>query len=179
MKQRENDCLVGMPVGPGAPGNEKAMLRVAVVARSRQAKTGMTLIEVVAALALAGSLLTVTIVGSTRHLRQMKAAERKSQATKRLDRFLSAWSFANFRLANAANAAEQAGLEMTNSELSDFPDKTNNGQQKQERFVVSLHRAGHVDLGDALKVRVEVSCVSNSRMCDNVAWAEVLVADEQ
>ena len=36
MKQRENDCLAGMPLGPGAPGNEKAMLRVAVVARNRQ-----------------------------------------------------------------------------------------------------------------------------------------------
>ncbi|MEO1619007.1 MAG: hypothetical protein AAFV88_24360 [Planctomycetota bacterium] len=62
-----------------------------ILVHSRRRKA-VTLIEVVASIALVGTLFTVVLIGNSRHLRQLKAAGVKHQACEKLDRLLSRWS---------------------------------------------------------------------------------------
>ncbi|TWU62334.1 hypothetical protein V7x_40630 [Crateriforma conspicua] len=77
---------------------------------SSLANEGMTLIEVVAGLALMGTLLTLTLVGGTKCLRQIDAARHKRVAVSHLDGFVAAWSESGFDADGVAEATKRSGL---------------------------------------------------------------------
>lgn len=58
----------------------------------RGSRTGLTLIEVVAGLALMGTLLVAVLLGASSHLRQLRTARQKTSAIESLDRLLPFWS---------------------------------------------------------------------------------------
>ena len=54
-------------------------------------KNGLTLIEVIAAIALLGALLSATLVAVGRHTRQVRQAQDRIEALEAADRLLSGW----------------------------------------------------------------------------------------
>lgn len=58
--------------------------------------SGLTLIEVVVSLALAGTLLASAVLATGRHLQQLNRAEQSRKANVILDQFLSQWSISSF-----------------------------------------------------------------------------------
>lgn len=70
-------------------------------------RSGITLIEVVVGLALMASLLASALLAGSSHLRQMRAAADKRQATELLDRFLSQWSLHDFQHDHAVAASSR------------------------------------------------------------------------
>ena len=58
--------------------------------------SGLALVEVVAGLALMGTLLVVAIIASTGQTRQLRQVARKEAAVQLLDRFLTEWSAEEF-----------------------------------------------------------------------------------
>src|SRR3954467_14361499 len=59
--------------------------------RSRRPRAGMTLLEVVAGLALLASLLGALLMAKVRYARQSAAADRRIQAVAAADALLAAW----------------------------------------------------------------------------------------
>ena len=54
-------------------------------------RAGLTLIEVVAAIAILGSVLVGIVLAKSRHTRQLALAERKQQAVRAADRLITRW----------------------------------------------------------------------------------------
>ena len=81
-------------------------------------QSGLTLIEVVVAIAIAGTLLVSTLAGLAAHQRQVRSAERKAIALDAVDRFLSIWSASGFRDASIRKAATKARVRLA----TDFAD---------------------------------------------------------
>lgn len=73
----------------------------------RGKRLGLTLIEVVVGLAIAGSLLSVVIMTSTHHVKQLRLAKQKRAALQSVDRFLSIWSRYDFRAADRQQSEEE------------------------------------------------------------------------
>ncbi len=135
-------------------------------------RSGITLIEVVAAVALMGTLLTTVIVGNAKHVRQMKAAQQKREAVHLLDQFLATWSLSGFDKEVLQPAVNRSGMTATGSfgvvgfEQSD---------ERVEKYKVRVQRKGDATFGTASRVRLTVSCVGPERAEVDVCWAEVLV----
>ena len=62
----------------------------------RSSRRGLTLVEVLAGIALMGTLLTSAIVASGRHSRQMRVAREKQYAVKALEDYLGLWAQGEF-----------------------------------------------------------------------------------
>lgn len=70
-------------------------------------RLGLTLVEVVVGLAIAGTLLSAVIITSTHHAKQMRLADQKRSAAELADRFLSRWSHYGFRDQDQKRAIEE------------------------------------------------------------------------
>lgn len=57
----------------------------------RTSRTGLTLIEVIAGLALLGTLLVSTMLAYGRHVRQLKRAREQTLLLKKLDTLVTSW----------------------------------------------------------------------------------------
>ena len=134
--------------------------------------SGITLIEVVAGLALMGTLLTVILVGSSQHLRQLKAAQQKRDSVRMLDEFLATWSAHRFKTDRIADAVSRAGLPATGQ----FGLVGREGQDhERSRFRVELRRVGSSEFGSGSIIRLTVSVPNESGGRTTTAWAEVVV----
>lgn len=85
-------------------------------------RTGLTLIEVVAGLALMGTLLVTVLLGASSHLRQLRAAQQKTIAIESLDRLLSLWSSDGFSEGSLPECALLAKVHLIGSNLSEASD---------------------------------------------------------
>ena len=72
-------------------------------------RDGLTLIEVVAGVALAGTLLVAVISASSLHMRQLKQVDRKLAAADAIDGFLNQWSRYQFAQTYALRASKDSG----------------------------------------------------------------------
>lgn len=75
-------------------------------------RVGLTLIEIVVALAIAGGLLVAAILSATQHQRQIVLANEKQQAIETLDRFLTQWSKYDFEDAHRSEAAQASQVRL-------------------------------------------------------------------
>lgn len=112
----------------------------------------------VVATTLAGTLLASALVASTRHLKQIRAAERKRFAVGLLDQQL------------ATLMAEGQVVETADDPIFNGPDGS------KDRFVVHTKVVGPSPLGLGSVVRVSVSAVDMNNREHPAASAEVLVA---
>ena len=76
-------------------------------------RQGMTLIEVIAGIALLGTILTTTVMAQARLLRQHQRALVKLQAVQAVDRLLMQWSVAGEDI-----PVEASGVLLTSPEVS-------------------------------------------------------------
>ena len=136
----------------------------------------MTLIEVVAGLALMGTLLTAVLVGGSRHLRQLKLAEHKVASVRVLDQFLTTWSSFNFdseRISDAVNASELPVI----GEYGNFGV---GGVVSTQRPAYRVHIASSqneaITTGKVVRLTVSVPDLYGKRV--PTAWAEVIVAND-
>lgn len=139
----------------------------------RSSASGMTLIEVVAGLALMGSLLTVVLVSSSQHLRQLKAAEQKRASVRMLDDFLAGWSIGNFGRDAVADAVLRSGLPATGS--FGTHGRGDRSDAMKDAYRVHLRAIVSPVFAEADLVRLTVSIPDSSGGRINTAWAEVLV----
>lgn len=131
----------------------------------------MTLIEVVAGIALLGTLMVMVLIGSSQHLRQLKVAKQKRQAIALLDRFLAGWASHDFSDEGLSDAARRTGM----SVIGDF------GQRNQKsyggggsEFVVEIRsKPATSERGQVL--RFDVSAVLHNGSSRKATWAEVMV----
>lgn len=72
--------------------------------------SGLTLIEVVAGMAIAGTLLVSVILSTSVHRRQVKRAMLKQEAIVALDRLLCAWAAEDFRSTEFDRLATSGGF---------------------------------------------------------------------
>ena len=135
---------------------------------------GVTLVEVVAALALMGTLLAVILVGGSKHLRQLKAAERKRESVRRLDDFLATWSVRNFDPSAIPDAVQRSGLPVTGHYGVHGLREPNLGTSVE--YQVDLERAQSSEFDSASIVRLTVSAPHGELGRKPTAWAEVLVS---
>lgn len=141
-------------------------------------RAAMTLIEVIAALSLMATLLTVVIVANSRHVRQLKLAERKRVGVEKLDQFLATWSFEDFRPSGVARAVDRCGMPASGY----FGKVTGSKSRADDRspYAVNVRKMGPGELGDSVRVRLTVSHQSDRDASGDgtsvdVAWAEILV----
>ncbi len=94
-------------------------------------QAGLTLIEVVAAIAILGSVLTAVVVAKTRHTRQLALAERRAAAVRAADALLHRWSVSGqgFPVQTAGPVSDDASLTwqtswQENRELEDVGVRT-------------------------------------------------------
>lgn len=73
-------------------------------------RDGVTLVEVIAAIALVGSLLALSFMANAAHLRQAQRANDKQLATALLDRLIADWSRSEFRDADFDSLVRRHGL---------------------------------------------------------------------
>ncbi len=126
----------------------------------------MTLIEVVAGIALLGTLMVAVLISGSQHLRQLKAADQKRQATAKLDDFLAAWALQNFSDDGLSVAAARAGLS-----VADHPVASDSTQTS---YVVEVSpRPALIDGGKVLRLDVSAQRPNGTRR--PAAWAEILV----
>ncbi|WP_390621105.1 type II secretion system protein [Stieleria neptunia] len=145
-----------------------------VAKRIQRRRQGVTLIEVVASIAIAGSLLSVVIIGGSQHLRQLKQARDKRIATEALDGFLSAWSVSNFNETRIADAVAQSNL----SAVGDFGQFGRESSSPGSRTMYArLKSRGRGNLGDSRRVRLTVFARTADRREQNLAYAEILIPD--
>ncbi len=72
-------------------------------------RNGLTLIEVIAGVVLAGTLLVAIINASSMHLRQLKLIDRKVVAAAAIDDFLNQWSRYQFSQSDLTRASKESG----------------------------------------------------------------------
>jgi type II secretory pathway pseudopilin PulG len=72
-------------------------------------RDGLTLIEVIAGVVLAGTLLVAIINASSMHKRQLKLIDRKVVAAAAIDDFLNQWSRHQFAQADVDRATKASG----------------------------------------------------------------------
>lgn len=135
-------------------------------------RTGTTLIEVVAGLALMGTLLTVVMIGSTQHARQAKAADRKRLAVQKLDRLLGEWSLQGYPTKGLDRAAAKAGLTLLRR---DGEKNTTKPTSDAGPFRVSMIRRNSESIESASVIRLEVEFHGPAQSAQSVTWAEVMV----
>ncbi len=89
-------------------------------------RSGLTLIEVVAGMAIAGTLLVSVILATSVHRRQVKQSVLKQEAIVAVDRLLCAWAAEDFRqnefdrLATTSGFYVRNGLSIPDSRTSRF-----------------------------------------------------------
>lgn len=136
---------------------------------------GLSLIEVVAGLALMGTLLTIVLVSSSQHLRQLKAAERKRQSVQMLDDFLASWSVNRFAPETIDEAVQRSGLAATGSFGTHGINEQSSGHP--DGYQVELRRAMSPSFDSASIIRLTVSVDAGKPQRLQTAWAEVLVPE--
>ena len=140
------------------------------------AASGITLLEVVASIALLGTLLTLVLVANAKNLRQIKAAERKRESVRMLDDFLATWSVHQFAMDGIADAAKRSGLPVV-GDLGQhgIPASGSSRDDYRADYRVEIQRKGAVasDLGDRVRLTVSVGVGAGERT--HTAWAEVMV----
>ncbi len=136
---------------------------------------GITLVEVIAGLALMGTLLTVVVVSSSQHLRQLKAAERKRESVRLLDDFLASWSVNNFSRDGIDEAVRRSGLPATGSYGTHAVEHKSG--QVGTSFQVALRTFSAPDFDTGSVVRLTVSVPNEWHGRIPTAWAEVLVPE--
>lgn len=145
--------------------------------RSSIAK-GVTLIEVVAGLALMGTLLTLILVSGSRHLRQSKAARDKIDSARQLDDFLAAWSISEFSEAGIPDAVARSGLSATgfygDHEFAGAKAARSGRSSADAR--VQIRKARNSSIPGAMVLRLTVSVPADRGQRFNAAWAEVLAS---
>lgn len=134
-------------------------------------RCGMTLIEVVAGIALLGALLTVLLVSGAQHLRQLKLAEHKRQSVSMLEDFLAAWSMSNFERSGISSAVARSGLPATGQYGN------HGGAHHGSPYQVELRRTGTSEFGIGSVVRLTVRVANAGRVPRETAWAEVIVLE--
>ncbi|QDT07424.1 hypothetical protein K227x_58510 [Rubripirellula lacrimiformis] len=139
------------------------------------AGNGITLVEVIAGLALMGTLLTTVVISSSQHLRQLKAAERKRESVARLDDFLSSWSISNFSRDGVGDAVRRSGLAATGAYGTYGVDRT--AGQTSAPFQVDIRKHASSDFKSGAIVRLTVSVPNDGNARTRTAWAEVLVPE--
>ncbi len=75
-------------------------------------RDGLTLIEVIAGVVLAGTLLVAIINASSMHMRQLKLVDRKVVAASAIDGFLIQWSRNQFAQSDIVRASKESGCVM-------------------------------------------------------------------
>ncbi len=134
-------------------------------------RNGVTLVEVIAAITLMGSLLTVTIVASSKFSRQMRHADEKRIATRQLDAFLSTWSVGEFSAESIGRAVERSGMPAIGYFGTHRLDR--DMQSMGPTYGVRIDRNGEAGLAQASLFRLSVYR-TDSRSDVPVAWAEVI-----
>jgi hypothetical protein len=81
-------------------------------------RLGLTLIEVVAGLALAGTLLVSVVLAATSHRSQLRRAELKHDALEATNRFLTCWAADNFSDSASMRAAQDSKVQLWIDETS-------------------------------------------------------------
>ena len=137
------------------------------------AANGITLVEVVAALTLMGSLLTVILVSGSKHLRQLKAAEQKRVSVRKLDDFLATWSVSNFDPAQIPAAVQRSGMAATGQYGRHGIEESSAGTD--EGFQVELQRVRDSELDGGAVLRLTVSAAHAQRGRTSTAWTEIMV----
>ncbi|MFG0261581.1 MAG: hypothetical protein ACF788_04245 [Novipirellula sp. JB048] len=152
-------------------------------------RAGMTLVEVVAAISLTGTLLAVTIVAGARHLRQLTLADRKQQAVKLLDRGLVRWSQSGFRHVDLAGAMSSVGCPlMGNGEVGGGSGFVGAAEAERRgrsgdravvrhsgRFRSAERLLGASGLGTRERLRLSVMFLTVEGKAQEVAWVEVVL----
>lgn len=131
-----------------------------------QQHVALTLIEVIVAMVLAGTLLAIALRATTSHLAQAKRATKKANALIVLDQFLSDWSLREFTESSFQESAHRCGLHLDISLGSDSRAKLHPGA------VVVTHQVRRAEsLASAEIVRVEIQEGTSKRL---LAWAEII-----
>lgn len=137
---------------------------------ARGLRTGLTLIEVVAGLALMGTLLVTIILSANSHLRQLRTVERKKAAIESLDKLLASWSHYGFYDQALPECAKLAGVHLVDAPLS-----LETLPESDETSVRVLMRPLTLSSGlDVEVVRLEVLPNKNQPDALPLTWIEVL-----
>ena len=139
-------------------------------------KSGITLVEVIAGLSLMGTLLTVILVSSSQHLRQLTAAEKKRASVRMLDNFLASWSVSDFDVARIPDAVRRSGLAV----VGQFGAHGVEGDQSHEfpNYQVELRRMRRSEFNGGSVVRLTVTSTNTTGERHPTAWAEVMVPEQ-
>lgn len=129
---------------------------------------GITLVEVIAALALAGTVLVSLILSGSSHLRQVKVASGKIESVDLLDRILMRWSFSNFRLNHLSSIGSEFGLPV----VSDEDGGETPSEIGQRRIVYS--QKDLVSQDDLPVVRLVVQVFRPDDRWQDLAWVEIV-----
>jgi type II secretory pathway pseudopilin PulG len=120
--------------------------------RILRTRNALTLVEVMAGLVLAGTLLATVIIATGKHLKQIKHASEQQTATVVLEQFLSQWSLGGFQDVNFSRATRSVERLLSNSEI----------------VITEIRMCGIPD-SEVVKVEVLVGVDRNRR-----AWAEIV-----
>ena len=123
-------------------------------------RSGLTLIEVVVGLAIAGTLLATTIMAATAQRRQLKQANQKQQAVELIDRFLTAWTQGRFKATLEQSAAESSGVRLRAA-----------GELEDNLFYLQVRSISRVRELELEVIRVE-AYVGNAE--SPISWVEVV-----
>ncbi|MEO1527310.1 MAG: type II secretion system protein [Planctomycetota bacterium] len=136
-------------------------------------RRALTLIEVIAGLALMGTLLTVVLVAGSKHASQLKQAERKREATRRLDALLTHWSQSHFDRTNFSDSARRARLHARSAVENDH-DRL--AAAVTDSYIVRMRTAPARDLENAIRIEVSVWFGNSTDNRGRLAWAEVIAS---
>lgn len=91
-----------------------------LINRSRNGlRSGLSLVEVVAGLALMGTLLVFAIIGTAEHFTQIRHSERKKEAVHQIENLLTAWAEHDFRQGRLVESAAEAGVRLAEEGFAD------------------------------------------------------------
>lgn len=137
-------------------------------------RSALTLIEVVAGLALMGTLLAAIMVAGSAHARQAKAAADKREAVIMLDRLLNAWAQDGLALDKLEKASATAQVSFSAPAIRLRNDVIGSP------FVVMIRKEQRPAVfrrqrSDAVVVRLSIHPVQPERNTTVISWVEVLV----
>ena len=137
---------------------------------ARGSRTGLTLVEVVAGLALMGTLLVAVILGASSHLRQLRTVERKKAAIESLDKLLASWSHHGFYDQALPQCATLAGVHLIDVPVSlELPSEPDATSVRVVTWPLTLSSGLDLEV-----VRLEVLPSKNQPNAPPLTWIEVL-----
>ncbi|MCD0462269.1 hypothetical protein [Roseiconus lacunae] len=161
-----------MNLGPADKNQARRIRCASYLSQRMYRQLGLTLVEVVAAMALSGALLSLVIIGASKNASQLKSAYEKREATQLLDSFLAAWVTHDFALSALGDVSEQNAVPVMCS--GQYEGAYLADDIESATYVVAVESTESRTFEDIVTIRVAVykAGVPNQRRI--LSWAEVL-----